>query len=192
MDATRHGRFGACRALLTTVLAAAIFGLGACSGGGEDDTTSANKKLPPAPPIERIEGMKYYVGGPVLKADRFGRPRLGTFNGEVSAPTSRGLLIGFKRDGKSFDYRTYINGRMVSSSTGFLDEDGLLWYDERFTYDFSGRVIARQTLTYDDASETMTSSVEHIDAVDGEVVRKIDQKIPYTAAEDGAIPLDGA
>jgi hypothetical protein len=184
VNPTRHGRFGACHASLTTVLVVVIFGLGACSRGGEDDTTSASKKLPPPQLIERIEGMKYYVGGPMMQADRYGRSRLANFNGEVSAPTSRGLLIGFKVEGKKFDYRTYINGRMVSSSTGFLDDEKLLWFDERFTYDFSGKVIARQTLSYDDASEMMTSSVEHMDAVSGEVVTKIDQKIPYAPAED--------
>ena len=129
--------------------------------------------------------MKYYVGGPLMKQDRYGRARLTTFSGEVSAPTTRGLLIGFKLEpnGKDFDYRTYINGRLVSSSTGFLVDD-LLWFRERFTYNSTGKVIATQTITYDDANETMLSSVEHIDPVSSEVVQKIDQKIPYSPPED--------
>ena len=178
----------ACRALLTMGLVVTTLAIGACSGGGEDATdktgAAATAKSPP-PPIERVPGMKFYVGGPVLKQDRYGRERLMLFSGEVSAPTTRGLLIGFKpeSDGEDFDYRTYINGRLVANSTGFLVDD-LLWFKERFSYNSAGQRITHQTFTYDDASEMMTSRLEHLDPESGEVIEVIDEKIPYSPPED--------
>jgi len=173
---------------MTTGLIVTMLALGACSGGGEDATdktgTAATAKSPP-PPIERVSGMKFYVGGPVLKKDRYGRQRLLLFSGEVSAPTTRGLLIGFKpeTDGEDFDYRTYINGRLVARSTGFVIDD-LLWFKERFTYNSADQLFMHQTFTYDDANEMMTSRLEHLDPETGEVVQTIDEKIPYSPPEE--------
>jgi hypothetical protein len=135
--------------------------------------------------IEPIVGMKYYVGGPVMKADRYGRLRLSGFNGEVSAPTSRGLLIGIQIDDtKHFDYRTWLNGLAVSQSTGFLDQDGLLWYTHRSTFDGNGRIVARQSFEYDDSRLVMTSLLEHLDPETTEVVRSHREELPYAPVED--------
>jgi len=135
--------------------------------------------------VEPVPGMKYYVGGPVMKADRYGRLRLSGFNGEVSAPTTRGLLIGVKVDeAKRFDYRTWLNGRAVSQSDGFLDQEGLLWYTQRVTYDGDGRVVARQQFEYDDARLVMISELEHIDPETNEVVRRHRAELPYAPVED--------
>jgi hypothetical protein len=135
--------------------------------------------------IEPIAGMKYYVGGPVMKADRYGRLRLAGFNGEVSAPTSRGLLIGIKiDDSKHFDYRTWLNGLAVSQSTGFLDQDGLLWYTHRSTFDGNGKIVARQTFEYDDSRLVMTSLLEHLDPETAEVVRSHREELPYAPVEE--------
>ncbi len=135
--------------------------------------------------VEPVAGMKYYVGGPVMKADRYGRLRLSGFNGEVSAPTTRGLLIGIKvYEARRFDYRTWLNGLAVSQSDGFLDQDGLLWYTQRATYDGDGRVVARQKFEYDDARLVMISELEHIDPETGEVVRRHRAELPYAPVED--------
>lgn len=171
------------RAVPCLLAAVAALVVGACKSG--DEKAAAERVAPPT--IEVVDGMKYYVGGPVMRQDRYGRIRLGGFRGEVSAPVSRGLLLGFKRegpDGKDFDYRTYIGGRIVSSSTGFLDEDERLWFRERLSYDSKGRVVARQTLEYDDEREIMTSRVEQIDPLDGEVVQVIDSEQPYRPLDD--------
>ena len=121
-----------------------------------------------------------------MNHDKYGRLRLGGFAGEVASPSSRGLLIGFKRepDGKSFDYRTWVNGRAVSKSTGFLDDQGLLWFTTRETYDSKGKIIARQSYTYDDQAKLMHSSVEQLDPETGQVINTYKQDIPYTPPVD--------
>jgi len=165
-----------------------------------DETSSSSPKSAAA--IEPIEGMKYYVGGPVMKFDKYGRMRLGGFNGEISSPTSRGLLLGFKKNPDStFDYRTWLNGAIITKSTGFLDGDGMLWYSERVNYDANGNVTVRQTFQYDDEKQIMTSVLEHLDPETGEVVKTTTQEIPYAPseaekealekdAEDEAAPAD--
>jgi hypothetical protein len=160
---------------------ALILSVAGCTGG-EGDKEPA-KELPAIAPIE---GMKYYVGGPVMKYDKYNRLRLGGFNGEVAAPTSRGLLLGYKvdADGKHFDYRTWLNGRAVSQSKGFLDEAGLLWFTERDTFDSEGKVIARQSFAYDDARMVMVSTVSQIDPATGQVLSTNKQEMPYTPPEE--------
>jgi len=150
----------------------------ACKGP-QQDAKKAERELPQITPIE---GMKYYVGGPVMKYDSYGRLRLGGFNGEVAAPVSRGLLIGYKLepDGRHFEYRTWVNGRPVSKSLGFLDAQGLLWFSDRETYDSKGAVLARQTFTYDDTAKKMTAKVEQIDPKTGAVVHSNTDETPYT------------
>ena len=128
--------------------------------------------------------------------------RLSGFNGEVSNPTTRGLLLGFKKnDDGTFDYRTWLNGAIISQSTGFLDADGLLWYRDRISYDANGAVVVRQKFTYDDERKVMQSTLEHIDPADGSVVKTVSDEVPYTPpvqpddeedepdeAEDGEAP----
>jgi hypothetical protein len=158
------------------VLVAAIVVV-SCSRS-EDPRAGAKAKAPA--PIEVVEGMKYYVGGPVLDHDKYGRVRLAGFNGEVSNPTTRGLLIGFKQnEDRTFDYRTWLNGEIISQSHGFLDSDGLLWYSDRLNFDANGDVVVRQTFKYDDEKQIMHATLEHIDPADGHVVKTATQEIPY-------------
>ena len=164
-----------------TVLCTTLIG---CSGDDKEaKPQAAQAELPKITPVPE---MKYYVGGPVMKHDSYGRLRLGGFSGEVATPSSRGLLIGYKLepDGKTFDYRTWVNGRAVSKSTGFLDGAGLLWFSNRETYDSEGKIIARQAYTYDDAAKVMHSSVEQLDPVTGAVIQTFKQDMPYTPVEE--------
>ena len=157
---------------------------GACTSKDEEQPASVAKQQEQT--IEPVEGMRYYVGGPIMKPDEYGRLRLGGFNGEVGAPTTRGLLVGIKVDAnKGFDYRTWLNGAPVAKSTGFLDEQGLLWFDERETYDSEGRVIARQAFEYDDEKQQMTSTVVQLDPDTGETLKTHRQEMPYTPSDDG-------
>jgi hypothetical protein len=162
----RSVRHGLLLASLVLVTAATLPG---CKGS-EPSSKQADRELPP---IEPIEGMKYYVGGPLMKYDAYGRLRLGGFSGEVATPVSRGLMIGYKpsTDGKSFEYRTWVNGRAVSKSTGFLDAKGLLWVTERESYDSNGTVVTRQHFTFDDQAMKMTGIVEELDPKTGAVIR---------------------
>ena len=162
------------------VAVVALISIGGCSGGEED-------KAAPVKPskIERVEGMRYYVGGPQFTTDPYGRNRLSGFSGQVTAPPSRGLVIGFKPIGeKNFEYHTYLNGRIVQRSTGFTDDGGRLWFEERATYDSEGRVITRQSLKYDTGREVSISKLEYVDAESGETVKVVDSEIPLRPVVD--------
>ena len=149
-----------------------------CSSCGEN-------KAPEVRTVEPVEGMQYFVGGPVMKIDKYGRTRLASFNGEVKNPTPRGLLIGFKKnpDG-TFDFRTWLNGMIITQSDGFLDDEGLLWYTKRVSYDSEGVVIVEQTFEYDDDAEVMKSTMQHLDAETGEVIEEHVGDIPYSPPAD--------
>ena len=165
------------RSIMVSGLVAVVFLSNGCTRSEKKEDAAAQA---PAK-IEAIEGMKYYVGGPIMKYDKYNRMRLAGFNGEVSNPTTRGLLLGFKKgDDGSFDYRTWLNGSIISQSSGFLDADGLLWYRERLSYDANGAVVVRQQFTYDDERKVMRSTLEHIDPVDKSIVKTVSEELPYT------------
>ena len=168
-------------ALALIVLSSSALTLTSCSRSDKKDEAAS---AAPAK-IEPIAGMKYYVGGPIMKYDKYGRMRLAGFNGEVSNPTTRGLLLGFKKnDDNTFDYRTWLNGAIISESSGFLDADGLLWYRERVSYDATGAVVVRQKFAYDDERKVMKSTLEHIDPADGAVVKTVSDEVPFTPPAD--------
>jgi hypothetical protein len=165
------------------ILSAVLLVTGVLQGcTGSDEAPPASR--PAAAAIEPMEGMKSYVGGPVMKFDQYGRMRLGGFNGEISSPTSRGLLLGFKKNADlTFDYRTWLNGAIITESKGFVDAEGLLWYTERVSYDANGDVTVRQKFQYDDQAKVMTSVLDHIDPATGEVAKSITQEIPYAPTD---------
>lgn len=162
--------------------------LGACSSETEDGGAGGGQTA--SEPEEALtiapeDGWKYYVGGPAMKADKYGRMRVENFNGEVKNPTSRGLVIGFKSlEDKRFQFRTWLNGRLITESDGFLDEQGLHWYDERLTFNKEGKVIVRQTLKYDDEAQIMNSTIDHLDPADGEILKTVVSDLPYSPDYD--------
>jgi hypothetical protein len=156
----------------------------ACSSS-DDAAKGEGKAADRAPVIEKIEGMKYYVGGPILKYDPYGRLRLGGFNGEVSTPSTRGLLIGFKKnEDDTFDFRSWLNGKPFARSTGKVDEQGLLWYEERLSLDGNGNVTMRQKFEYDDEAKIIRTTLEQIDVEDGEVIKSTTQEMPYAVERE--------
>jgi hypothetical protein len=170
--------FSAC-----TVMAVATFGISGCDWLSGDDAQNATPTTPvtAGSKIEPIEGMRYYVGGPVMRQDQYGRMRVKSFNGEIKKPTARGLVIGYKElEGDRFELRTWLNGDPVSEQRGFVDGEGLFWYDERSTIGPEGVVIVRQTLTHDDDAKIIHSVVEHLDPTDGEVVSMYETDLPYS------------
>ncbi len=176
-----------------SLMVVALSGVTGCDmfGGGADEAGAPTSTGAPAAPaasghaIEPIEGMKYYVGGPVMGQDEYGRMRVKAFNGEVKKPTSRGLVIGHKvLDENRFELRTWLNGDPVTAQFGFVDENGLFWYDERSTLNADGVVIVRQKLTYDDDKEVMHSKVEYIDPADGEIVKTYESDILYRQEDE--------
>lgn len=176
-------RFSIVRRAVSVLGVAVLVGgaLHGCSKSEEGPQTKGSA----ATTIEPVDGMKYYVGGPVMKLDQYGRMRLGGFNGEISTPTSRGLLLGFKKNADStFDYRTWLNGSIITQSTGFLDKDGLLWYSERVSYDANGDITVRQKFEYDDEAKVVKSVLNHIDPESGEVVKTFTRETPYAPTEE--------
>ena len=169
------------RSCFALVLSVGLMTAGCSSSEPEDGAKDKNKVVT----IEKIEGMRYYVGGPILKYDQYGRLRLGGFNGEVSTPSTRGLLIGFKKnDDNTFDFGSWLNGEPFARSTGRVDDAGLLWYDERRSYDGNGNVTMRQTFVYDDENQMIRTTLEQVDPEDGEVIKTTTQDMPYAPTEE--------
>jgi len=176
--------------------AVSVLGVTLLVGGALQGCSKSEERAPTtgsaATTIEPVEGMKYYVGGPIMKFDQYGRMRLGGFNGEISTPTSRGLLLGFKKnDDSTFDYRTWLNGAIITQSTGFLDKEGLLWYTERVSYDANGDITVRQKFEYDDEAKIMKSVLDHIDPESGEVVKTFTRETPYVPTEEEKAKMFG-
>ena len=154
-----------------------------CNWGGDADregTEQSDGDAESAPVVEKIPGMKYYVGGPVFGSDKYGRHRFREFNGEISKPTNRGLMLGLKMKNETqFDFRTWLNGTLVQQSDGHLDDEGLLWFDKRFSYSTLGELVVRQTFVYNDDAQTWKETLEHIDPKTGEVIEVTEATVPY-------------
>lgn len=136
------------------------------------------------PAVEKREGMTYYVGGPTFRSDRYGRLRIARFNGPVLEPVNRGLMVGVdRRDDDSFEYRTWIDGKMVARSSGFFDEGGFMWFTERERFSPEGIRMNKQVLTYDDELQVMHSRTDHFDE-EGTVINTLQVDIPYTPEPD--------
>jgi hypothetical protein len=160
---------------------ALTFALSACSGG--DDKPKQEEELPA---IASIEGMKYYVGGPVMRYDKYNRLRLGGFSGEVAAPTSRGLLSrlqgGPRR--KAFRLSHVLNGRPSPSRRDSWTIPGCSGFPSATTFDSAGcrnrpadlRVRRRQK---NDGVECLA-----LDPKTGQVLNTYKQEMPYTPPEE--------
>ncbi len=155
-------------------IAAAIMAslmLAACAGEPEPK---------PRPKVSAEQGFKYYVGGPVMKTDEYGRNRLSGFNGPVMQPTSRGLLVGVRIDADAnFKFRTWLNGALAQSSSGFIKDDGTYWYLKREGYDAAGMVVTKRTYQYDDDAQQTTTVLTYYDTDDGSVLEERTVETPY-------------
>ncbi len=134
----------------------------------------------PRPKVAAQEGFKYYVGGPIIQSDQYGRNRLSGFNGTIMQPTNRGLLVGVKMDkDRNFEFRTWLNGALAQLSTGFIRDDGTYWYRERRGYDAAGTLVTKRAFEYDDEAEVMTTVVTYYDTDDGTVLEERTLEMPY-------------
>lgn len=185
-----HGRTAKYVSALAAMVLLTI-GVSSCGWfSAEDSEEPATSQA--APTIAVVEGMKYYVGGPVMTQDRFGAMRMRGFNGEVRKPTGRGLVIGFKTlDDKRFEMQTLLNGKVITKQRGFLDDMGLLWFDEILTVNADGVTVVRQVLTYDDERQITRSKIDYLDPVDGEVIKTHDAELPYVTEGDDEEDLEG-
>ena len=164
-----------------------LVGSAACSPS-EEETPRAS-----LPEISIIEGMKYYVGGPIVREDEYGRQLFAGFNGEVIAPPSRGLVLGYRagEDG-TYEFRSWANGSPMVRTLGVVTNDGLLLptRSEGFR---RGVKLTAATYTYDDATRMRTIVVSDLDPETGEVVRTREKTMPYVdAAEEEAEDDDEA
>jgi hypothetical protein len=130
------------------------------------------------PKIPLLPGYKYYVGGPMLSQDKHGRHRIKKFMDEVAQPPSRGMVFGAKQDGDKLEYKVWGNGRILALHRGTMRE-GLYW-DEYVEAYKSGKLVARETITHDDATKTSKVVTEEFDYETGEPIRTKDMTISYS------------
>ncbi|MBI5505511.1 MAG: hypothetical protein HY899_11970 [Deltaproteobacteria bacterium] len=178
-------------------LAVAIFAA-ACSSEpskeNKETQTGAASKAPPAAGDARpakipiLEGYTYYVGGPLLKKDAYGRERIAKFLGEVAQPPGRGMVIGVKREGDRLEYRVWVNGGSVGLYRG-VTRDGLFWreYIETFRGE---KTIVREFTVNDDAAQLMRIKTEQVDPETGETIRVSETTKKYQAPALPDLPED--
>gem|GEM_PF-4887770 len=169
------------------VLAVSLGLVVALSGGCDQVAKVFRKEKAPAEPpkIAAQAGWKYYVGGPVMVPDGFGRFRIGEFQGEISKPSARGFLVGVKHDpNKKFEMATWINGLKMMAATGFIGRQGIYFITHRTALDGQGRVMSKQTLEYDDEHQLEKSVLEYFDPETGELVHTAKSDRPYRPPPD--------
>ncbi|MFN2375532.1 MAG: hypothetical protein ABR538_03285 [Candidatus Binatia bacterium] len=127
--------------------------------------------------IPILPGYKYYVGGPVMSKDAYGRFRLERFDGEVQQPPSRGMVFGAKREGEKLEYRVWGNGRLLGFHRGTM-RGGVFWQDYVEGYR-QGAVTAREHLVHDDVAKRSKVTTEDIDPETGEVIRTKESSVSY-------------
>lgn len=127
--------------------------------------------------IPILPGYKYYVGGPVMGKDPYGRFRLERFDGEVQQPPSRGMIFGAKREGDKLEYRVWGNGRLLGFHRGTM-KNGLFWQEYIEGYR-QGALTAREHVVHDDEAKRSKITTEDIDPETGEVIRTKETSISY-------------
>jgi hypothetical protein len=142
--------------------------------------TAVNEAELPKIPI--IPGYKYYIGGPFLAPDKWGKQRIMRFEGEVAQPPSRGMVFGVKQEGDNVEYKVWGNGRILGFHRGKMRE-GRYWDDYLEGYK-NGKVVARETLTHDDAAQQTKVVTEELDLETGEPIRTKELILSYTPPED--------
>jgi len=167
--------------LLATLLT--IFGVASCS---KDEATSkapatsaanatSDAKLEKVP---ILPGYKYYVGGPTLQQDAYGRYRITSFNGEIQNPPSRGMIFGVKTEGDKLEYRVWGNGVLLGLHRGVMRQD-LFWQDYAESYRM-GKLVARENSVHNDEEKASVMTAQDIDPETGEVIRTKSFKLSYT------------
>lgn len=129
------------------------------------------------PTIPILPGYRYYVGGPVMSKDPYGRFRLERFEGEVQQPPSRGMIFGAKREGDKLEYRVWGNGRLLGLHRGTM-RDGVFWQEYVEGYR-QGVVTVREHLVHDDVAKRSKVTTEDIDPETGEVIRTKEASLSY-------------
>lgn len=189
------------RSSLVPIVLVSVFAASACSKPETSPPAApaaapAAAKAPAAEArtlqIPVLPGYKYYVGGPVLARDPYGRYRISEFNGEVQQPPSRGMVFGVKREGDQIEYRVWGNGTPLGFHKGVM-KDGVFWEDYSEGYRM-GKLVAREKTTHDDAARQSKVVTEDLDPETGEVIRTKEGFLPYAppkAAENSGDEDDG-
>jgi hypothetical protein len=146
-------------------------GPGAGSGAGSGAPAEALAKLPMLP------GDKYYVGGPILKRDKYGKYRIRAFEGEVEQPPSRGMIFGAKLEGDKMEYRVWANGKLLAVHRGTM-RDGIFWQEYAEGYR-DEKLTSRERDENIDAEQRTKSVLEDIDPDNGEVIRVTESYLSY-------------
>jgi hypothetical protein len=169
------------RFLLLATCAAVV--VSACSKSETPAPATPAAAAKPAAPEAKVlkvpvlPGYKYYVGGPELSRDPYGRFRISGFNGEVQQPPSRGMVFGAKREGNQLEYRVWGNGTPLGYHKGIM-RDGVYWEEYGEGYRM-GKIVARERQTHDDAAKRSKVITEDLDPETGELIRTKETEISY-------------
>jgi len=172
------------RSTVFVVAAVAAFAASCSKDTGRDSAApAAQSAASPAADEQRVAkipilpGYKYYVGGPTMKRDPYGRYRLSAFNGEVAQPPSRGMIFGARREGDQLEYRVWGNAILLGVHRGVM-RDGVFWQDYAEGYR-DGRLVAREHDVHDDAVRRSKVTTEDLDPQTGELIRTKEASISY-------------
>lgn len=161
----------------------------ACSSDDGKPSATAPTAVAPAPgaagadeearpvKVPILEGYKYYVGGPVMGKDAYGRYRISDFQGEVQQPPSRGMVFGVRRDADRMEYRVWGNGKLLAVHKGVL-RNGIFWQDYVEGYR-DEMLVAREHHTHNDAEALTTVKTEDLDPKTGESIRVREYSVSY-------------
>jgi len=177
------------RRSVLSILTLAMLTVAACSKEEAAAPKAPVAGAPAAPAAEGqlakipiLPGYKYYVGGPVMKKDAYGKFRLSGFNGEVQQPPSRGMIFGAKTDGDQLEYRVWGNGVLLGLHRGVM-RGGVFWqtYAEGYR---QGVLIARETIVNDDETKRSKVTTQDLDPENGEVIRTREASLSYLPPAD--------
>jgi hypothetical protein len=166
-------------ALVALCVVVALSSASGCSKQETASTTSGGVTATAAtvPKIPILPGYKYYIGGPSLKRDPYGRYRVHDFNTPVEQPPSRGMIFGVKIDADKLEYRVWGNGKLLAVHRGIM-RDGLYWPEYAESYR-DEKLVARENTVNDDSIKRSKQTTEDVDPETGEVIRTKEASISY-------------
>ena len=89
-------------------------------------------------------------------------------------------MIGEKKlEGNNIRLMSWLDGRLVGDTQGFLDDGGFTWVNYQEGFGKQG-LIMKRWYEHDDDAKVSRIKIEHIDPLTGEIIETEHQQEPYT------------